>query len=344
MNNNQTKEKLYDVVIIRSFAIIMVVAFHAYGMMYADHFPETKDIYYHLYYNVNQLILKFRMPLFIFISGFLFSYLEKERGKYPTFWALLKNKFKRLIIPFWIFCFIFMITTNSFSIDHLWIGSWGHLWFITMLFWCFMFTRLQSFLPFSKTLSWKVLLLIISFFLMQTKPLLPSIVGLQFLTPWFFGFYLGWIVSPNRNLVYKMLSNKVLLILLIAIYIYGVSYTVMYIKTDNVRTIWSESANVAMVFLIWYFVNFFIRKYSTKWAESKIFNELNKCSYGIFVLHNWIQPYMISSTAQRLFPLERWAAEHTILFPFCFFATSFCISFVITKALLRTKVGRFLIG
>ena len=51
-----SKGKLYDVVIIRSLAIIMVVAFHSYGMMYAEsHFPKSNTMYYDLYYNINQI-------------------------------------------------------------------------------------------------------------------------------------------------------------------------------------------------------------------------------------------------------------------------------------------------
>ena len=77
---NQTKGELYDVIIIRSFAIIMVVAFHAYGMMYADHFPELKDIYNQIYFIWNQCIfINVAMPMFVFVSGYLFAFLWRKR-------------------------------------------------------------------------------------------------------------------------------------------------------------------------------------------------------------------------------------------------------------------------
>ena len=92
-------KKLYDVVVLRSFAIVMVVAYHAYGLMYWGFVPKMTERFKDLYYVVNEYVVNFRMPLFVFISGYLFSFLEHERGKYPTFMALLKNKFKRLIFP-----------------------------------------------------------------------------------------------------------------------------------------------------------------------------------------------------------------------------------------------------
>ena len=75
-------KKLYDVVVLRSLAIIMVVAFHAYGMMYWGLFPDLTERYKELYYDINQFVVNFRMPLFIFISGYLFSFLEREKNKY----------------------------------------------------------------------------------------------------------------------------------------------------------------------------------------------------------------------------------------------------------------------
>lgn len=47
------KGRLNDVVIIRSIAIIMVVAFHAYYMMMVDgHFPESAQMYNNTDYNL----------------------------------------------------------------------------------------------------------------------------------------------------------------------------------------------------------------------------------------------------------------------------------------------------
>ncbi len=159
-------DRLNDVVIIRSLAIIMVVAFHAYYMMFVPaHFPKTMGMYHDMYYTINCIILQFRMPLFILISGYLFSHLENDRGKYATFKDLLKNKFKHLVIPFFVFATMFMLTTNDFSWEPYYSWGYSHLWFITMLFWCFIFTRLLSFLPFSKKYWFKAFVLVVFFML-----------------------------------------------------------------------------------------------------------------------------------------------------------------------------------
>ncbi|WP_455587188.1 acyltransferase family protein [Bacteroides sp.] len=343
-----SKGKLQDVVILRSFAIIFVVAFHAYGMMYASsHFPETQTIYHKLYYNINQLIFKFRMPLFIFISGYLYSHLILDRGKYPTFTELIKNKFKRLIIPYWIFTFLIMISTNSFNITKFTSGSYSHLWFITMLFWCFIITYIINRITFKKYIN--IFILLGSFLLLQIDissfPYKDYTLGLQFISYWYFWFFLGWNIYPRKAQLIKTIAQYHLCIPLILIYILGVTYTVLFIKTDNIRTFGSEIANLSIVISIWFITNkYLIIHLNENKRFYKALSELNKYSYGIYVFHNWIQPYLISRTMKNLFPLQAWAANYKILFPLIFFIVSFIISYILAKYSLKTRIGRFLIG
>ena len=71
---------------------------------------------------------------------------------------------------------------------------------------------------------------------------------------------------------------------------------------------------------------------------------LSKYSFGIYIFHNWVGPYMISSTAKRIFLLEDLAANHVVLFPLMLTLSVICISWCLSWALMQTKVGRILIG
>jgi len=336
-------------VIIRSFAIILVVAFHAYYMMMVEgHFPASKEMYRSLYYNINCLILQFRMPLFLFISGYLFSHLENERGKYKTFKDLIHNKFKRLILPFFVFVTIFMVSINDFSWKPYYSWGYQHLWFIPMLFWCFIFTRIQSFLPFSKTMLWKTIVFI-SFFIL-TLNIIPRIsiplLAIPNFLKWYFWFYLGYHIYLTRDRFYGfILSHKVSVsIFLLTIFIIGSWAKCTYIINDSVRTWYTEIANLAIVILFWFWTNLIIINNLIGEKKIKFFNWLNKHSYGIYVFHNWLQPFIISSTAIGLFGLDVLAMQHPFLFPLLFFIISFLLSLALTWCLLKTRIGRFLIG
>lgn len=339
--------RLYDVVIIRSLAIIMVVAFHAYYMMMVSgHFPESAQSYHDMYFCINNLILQFRMPLFIFISGYLFSHLENDRGKYATFKMLITNKFKRLIIPFFVFTTIFMLSINDFSWDPYYRWGYQHLWFIPMLFWCFIFTRLLSFLSFSKKLWWKCVLLIV-FFCLNIMPVeLDRWFGLSNFIKWYFWFYFGYQLYLNRNMLYDIINrHKTIISIILATAFCAGCWVKCSLFEDNSTLTWyTEAANASIVILIWYWTNKLLFSGLMGGVVMTRLEWLNRHSYGIYVFHNWLQPFMISSTATALFGLDVLAQKHIIIFPAVFFISSFLLSLGLTWLLLKTRVGRFLIG
>lgn len=252
------KGRLNDVVIIRSIAIVLVVAFHAYYMMMVPgHFPETTQMYHDMYFNVNCLILQFRMPLFIFISGYLFSHLENDRGKYATFRELLSNKFKRLIIPFFVFATVFMVSVNDFSLRPYYAWGYQHLWFIPMLFWCFIFTRIQSFAKHSRSSWWKIGLLSIFFVFNLIPRIQIPLLGLPNFLRWYFWFYLGYLWYLNRDSIYHIFNNhkSVVTIILATIFTACVTAKCMVLKNDNLHTWYTELGNIAIVGLLWLGIN-----------------------------------------------------------------------------------------
>lgn len=346
-SNFKYNDKLYDVVLIRSFAIILVVAFHAYSMMMVPaHFPDSIEKYRHAYYFTNDILLKFRMPLYVFISGYLFSFLENKRGKYKTLQDLFFNKFKRLILPFFVFSTLMMITQNDFHWSTYWQLSYSHLWFITMLFWCFIFTRILSFLPCANSPLWKLSVGAVFFVLCIKDTSFVPFLNIDSFLKFYFWFWVGYYLFLSRDKVYVFIKKNQLIaiLLLLIIYIGGILYRYKFLIDDNKTTFLTEFANLSIVIVIWYITNTIINKSKNDWIKSSILAKLNKYSYGIYIFHYWIQPYMISTTAKRIFNLEQLAANQVVLFPLMFFITSFFISMFITHLCLKTKVGRFLIG
>lgn len=254
-------DRLNDVVIIRSLAIIMVVAFHAYYMMMVEgHFPKSAQMYHDMYFNINCLILQFRMPLFIVISGYLFSHLENDKGKYKTLKDLFFNKFKRLMIPFYIFATIFMVSINDFKVEAYYKGGYQHLWFITMLFWCFIVTRLQSFLRFSNTIWFKIVFLVILFWISVFAPPMEPFLGIQFLRKWYFWFYFGYQIYLSRDKLYYFIDQHKYIYSVIFILLFGIgSWMKCIIFKDNSIYTWhTELANISIVILFWYWINYLL--------------------------------------------------------------------------------------
>lgn len=97
---------------------------------------------------LKDVIYTFHMPLFFFASGCIFSWQMEVKKKPMTFWGLLKNKAKRLMIPFYAFGLLMVYPTMvllgfrgpiDFLIDGFIIAiDPRHLWFVLTLFLIFL--------------------------------------------------------------------------------------------------------------------------------------------------------------------------------------------------------------
>ena len=82
------------------------------------------------------------LETFVLISGYVFAFSLQK--KVISFRLLLAGKLKRLFVPCmcWgiIMTLIFFGPSKLLNLEHFWkiIGGYGHLWFLPMLFWCFL--------------------------------------------------------------------------------------------------------------------------------------------------------------------------------------------------------------
>lgn len=130
----------YDIAILRLLCVAIVVFFHAYDMMFR-HFSESTNAMYLDKYNIpnSVYLINIAMPMFVFISGFLFGG-QLMRNEPIKFSKMVKSKFMRLMVPFFVFAVFFMFTQNAVSWKPFYKWTYAHLWFLPMLFWCFVIT------------------------------------------------------------------------------------------------------------------------------------------------------------------------------------------------------------
>lgn len=343
-------EKAWEVEVIRPFTMMVVVFFHACCMMCAPvHFPDSYELYALKYDWLTSVCLWFHMPLFIFLSGGVYGFLSNT-GKYGDKVKFIKNKLQRLLLPYVCFATLFMLTTNSWSWETLFKGpGFTHLWFLLMLFWCFVVICLLR--EIKKVVQWSkigdVFILFISYMGISFPNLLPRFLGVNSFIGWFFWFYLGYVVYLHRNVVLMVIRKSVFIPLLLPLI-----YTMcMWIAIKNVCSDGSimeknilQIGYFAAVIWLWYVTCRAIDVFGNEWTRCRFISELSKCSFGIYIFHYWLQGFMVSRTAQRIFPLADWAANYTVLFPIAFFLLSLLISYVMTKVVLLTKMGRGLLA
>lgn len=340
VNHKNQSNYRYDIAILRLLAITIVVFFHTYGMMYAKHFPDCiASIYSNIYADFNHnYLINIAMPLFVTISGYLFG-KQLVLEKYSGLKHLTTNKFMRLMLPFFVFTVIFMVTTNSVSWKPFYQWTYSHLWFLPMLFWCFIICYLLKHVLLAKK-SWiPVTLLICCFILSLFGKLFSPFLGLHGVSVWLYWFVLGILMLRYDDCIIGLFkSHKSLLVGLLVIYIVcSVCVHTEYGILTWYGQIGSTTAVIGLMVICR------LIPWQNYWFTTTLIS-LSSLSFGIYIFHYWAAPFIISSTAQRLFPLIQLAKEHTYLFPFVFSLVTFVISLTLTWCFLKTRIGRFLIG
>jgi hypothetical protein len=232
--------KLEDVIIFRVFAIIAVVIFHSYWIYIS---ATGSDMYiartpYEQFYKqilLNWLsIPNFFMALFVFVSGYLFTHLYCNKGKYKDLFPFIKNKAKRLLLPYSIFSILMGITlwgtTRELTLESF-LGGNTHLWFILMLFSCFVVGRVWIFLYEKFPNKYFLVLSFIVSALISYHPTGGRILwvfGIIRAEKFFFYFLLGMLVLMYKESLMKYLNRKTVLIALFVIYIGSCLYVGKY--------------------------------------------------------------------------------------------------------------------
>lgn len=136
-------KNLAEVSFIRPILIVLLVVYHAFiiyqgGWTQPLCFQENT-----VYWWIAETSYSFMLEMFVFISGYVWAFQVFERKKSQSFKQLIGAKFKRLIIPSIIFSIIYVCllgTKETLSVAQLTyalICGYGHMWFLPMLFWCF---------------------------------------------------------------------------------------------------------------------------------------------------------------------------------------------------------------
>lgn len=334
--------KLYNVVILRSFAIVAVVLYHCFcPWLYAWDWLGSN--WRPLYSYIFEGILVGRMPLFICVSGYLFSYLFNEKGKYNTFTSFIKNKTRRLLLPCALFSLIYGMTFHENLVNTFFYGG-GHLWFLKMLFICFIVCWILG--RFVKG-YWQGLCLCFSILLMFAPQVNFFSIG-QF-TKYFVFFYTGFLLCKNRLELKTYLGTRNALIChslvylamcLLLLYLYSKNWNMTYGDIIHKDTYVKCLLILMRVYTIPFAFSLVDNILSSKSQISKVFNSINDCSYGIYLLHFYFLMLIQSYALQYFKYLE---SLPPFIGPFLVFVVIFSLSYYLTFLIKKNKIGSYLL-
>lgn len=187
-NTLQTKKTLDEVVVIRLVLIVLLVLYHSFCMYSGawkplDGMPDIKA-----YWWIDKVSYSFMLESFVLISGYLFAF-QYEKGKIRNIKSLVISKTQRLLVPSIIFSVIYLLLfkpeISRFGVVYDIINGIGHMWFLPMLFWCFIMTYYFNKIKIKEELK------LVGLFVFAMLPSLPIPLRIGTSLHYLFFFYLG---------------------------------------------------------------------------------------------------------------------------------------------------------
>lgn len=206
------KKLLYEISIIRPLVIFLLVVYHCL-CLYTGGWKAPEGLQHiPAYYWLGKLISGFRIECIAFVGGYVMAYQFIDRGKDQRFLPFVWKKIKRLIFPGILFGFIFWMI---FRYNGHWntrvmilrlLGGVEHLWFLPMLFWCFMVMWLVAkFLKphQNKWLGWILLVILAAVSILPNPHLHYGLTQVNHFLFYFYGGYFLWALSNSEPLLSK---------------------------------------------------------------------------------------------------------------------------------------------
>ncbi|MBN1040017.1 acyltransferase [Clostridium botulinum] len=357
INNKLIKE--YD--IMRIIVVILVILGHsAYYTIHTnyggiDYFSimETMNVNDTLIHKLLSVmvsaIYSFHMPLFVALSGALFS-IQLSKNKYPTLINVIKDKFFRLIVPFFIVSFFYSIPLKLISgyyyfknftqvlkdilLGQILLMGNSHLWFLLALFIDFVIIYLMK--KYYKGSNGSITIILVLIHFISFKITIPLLANPLKYAIW---FYMGYSFEGIRLNCNKYIErHKAPIVLFIFIFIFSLN---RYIVSSNfiisiIKEILSCFCAVLGSFIV-YSISYLITIH-TRIIDNKHIQGISKNSFGLYLYSDSIN-YILLFLFFNIFTIKLFGSEigSIIIFLSRVILTSI-IALIISKLLKKSNI------
>lgn len=198
--------KDYTISIIRVLSMIFIVAYHCvcYYGIWDESFPEAPK---YQYIESWRFVCVLALQMFTFISGYLYAH-----GKSRSIVETIRLKTMRLLVPYVFWAVVLAILFPVICSWQVFFSGMMHLWFLLMLFGCFLVVSLTGFK------EWKLPYMILAIFVIAfiewvniKSGLLKSNILAVSQVVNYLPYFLSGIVVCKIGILERLKENKVAL-------------------------------------------------------------------------------------------------------------------------------------
>ena len=347
------KAVLFEVIPVRIFLIVMLVFYHAFAIFSGAWAPITNYPLIPAYDIMDKLSYAALLETFVFISGSILGFQLRTKGedKVLTPRNLLWGKLKRLIVPSIVFSILYIICLGSSSdsmlkVSYDVLNGVGHMWFLPMLFWCFVLTYLIELTG----LEFKYVLPILC--LATLGSVVPLPLRLNSALYYLLFFYAGFYIEKN-NITIRL---KTEIVLPISLLLFAITF-ILKLNLENTnfniigggylaksqiinkgirvialvisRALCASFGIVSLMSLSRLIV---LHSDTSKWNGVI---KLSNCCFGVYIF----QQFILKLLNKSILPF----CIDAYLYPWIAFIITLFISLILTILIRTTKLGRQLL-
>ncbi len=306
----EMKYNLSEVSFIRPLLIILVVLYHAFAPFAGTWREFAGFVPNEAYRYIANISYSSMLETFVFISGYVFSYQCLYLNKNYSLKQLCIKKGKRLLLPYLIFGFIYLLLFGDignkgfyYVVSEL-LGGVGHLWFLMMLFWCFIALWFLTKLRLND-----ISLLLISLLLAICSPI-GKFFQIGSAMYYLLYFFLGWLFFKHHKAVHQFVTRNTVIVLAI-LYLFAFlffSKGAGILKSNSIQhtelSLFSNACimgsmrmlRISYSFLGVLFYYYISIKITTKYSLNKHIISYGKLCLGVYIFQQFVLQFLYYRT------------------------------------------------
>lgn len=324
--SDKKKSQMPELDVMKFLGIILVVAGHV-TRMYTPQglIPTIEDNY--VLELITNVIYSFHMPMFVFVSGMTLAFVSARKSSYHAFWPFVRNKAKRLMIPYFVFALFWVLPFmvgygfrdfKTYLLNGIILSfDCRHLWYVWMLFNVFiLFYILRTIVERLQIPQYYIM--IVSLLLYVGEAIgggklpyfqIDSMLEYQF-----------WFILGYMTMIYRQETRMLIPISIIIGFVSAYFYALISLFTFALIGVW---------------LTYLLAQRILRITKYKTINKIVKNSFGIYLFH----PIIIYALYYHFGKYQ----PNEYLFALGVLITSFTISYFLTEMTRMVKL-QILIG
>ena len=341
---------LKEISIMRPLLIALLVVYHAFIIYGGGWNKPTGFIVIPAYNHIVWWSYAFMLEAFTFMSGYIYIYSCRKKGV-DDLRNLIVKKAKRLLLPMVLFGVLYFVCFQDYesirkSVYEILNGA-GHLWYLTMLFWCFV----ETWLLMQGKIDERIKLAGVAFLAIFCSWMpIPFRIATSFY--YLFFFYLPVLIVDRREIIFEKVRSNPVRTLIISWGLFFFSFVLIRYVAHFPRAV--EGPSMVIKALLLSLNNMMQMVYSTLGVvafyltalliagtsepvskDSLLFKVGNYC-FGVYIFQQFVLKGLYYYT-----PIPGIVGPYVL--PWAGAFTALVVSFVLVSLIRLTRIGRLIL-